>query len=135
MPKPRNTKQRQLILDVLRGTTSHPTADWLYHQVRTKMPNVSLGTVYRNLGVLKEQELIQELRHTGSQSRYDGNPRPHYHFFCLQCDRIDDVPLDYSAGPEKAFQEQLPEYVVLGHNTEFYGLCPDCKSKIPKSEE
>jgi len=127
MAKPRNTKQRQLILQVLQETNTHPTADWVYQRVRDRIPNVSLGTVYRNLGVLKDQQVIQELRHAGSQGRYDGNPHPHYHFFCQACDRVDDVTLIYSDEIIKDFLNQMPGYTVLGHNTEFYGLCPDCK--------
>lgn len=129
MPKARNTRQRQLILEVLKDTKSHPTADWLYQRVREQMPNVSLGTVYRNLGVLKEQQVIQELRHAGNQSRYDGNPHPHYHFFCTDCGRVDDVTLDYTEEAEKWIEDQMPGYDIKGHNTEFYGICPDCKQK------
>lgn len=135
MVRPRNTKQRQLILDVLRETSSHPSADWVYQRVREIMPSVSLGTVYRNLGVLKEQELIQELRHTGSQSRYDGNPLPHYHFFCGKCGRIDDVSLRYSSRGEEAFMEQMPGYVVLGRSTDYFGYCPSCSAQPKEGEE
>ncbi|HOB35558.1 MAG: transcriptional repressor [Firmicutes bacterium] len=135
MSRPRNTKQRQLILEVLRGTTAHPTADWVYQQVRAVLPNVSLGTIYRNLGVLKEQELIQEVRYPGSQARFDGNPEPHYHFFCLNCDRIEDVPLPFCRDAEEAFRQKLPEYEVMGHNTEFFGLCPDCKDLAERREQ
>lgn len=134
MARPRNTKQRQLILEVLRSTKSHPSADWVYQQVRRCIPNISLGTVYRNLGFLKEQKLIQELRHTGSQSRYDGNPQPHYHFFCLNCDKIDDVPLESLEIVENVLRKRMPQYEVLGHNTDFYGLCPDCKDKKNREE-
>lgn len=134
MPKVRNTKQRQIILRVLKGTNTHPTADWLYQKVKDKIPNISLGTVYRNLGVLKEQELIQELRHAGSQSRYDGNPQPHYHFFCLDCGRVEDVILPYSEQMDQDFQSQMPEYAVFGHKTEFYGCCPDCKKRKQEEE-
>ena len=127
MSKARNTKQRQIILEVLKGTNTHPTADWLYQMVREKMPNVSLGTVYRNLGVLKDQEVIQELRHAGNQSRYDGNPQPHYHFFCIDCGSVNDVSIPYCDETEKCIQQSMSEYEVRGHNTEFYGLCPKCK--------
>jgi Fe2+ or Zn2+ uptake regulation protein len=126
IPKARNTKQRQVILEVLRGTNTHPTADWLYQKVRERIPNVSLGTVYRNLGVLKDQEVIQELRHAGCQSRYDGNPQPHYHFFCLDCGRVDNVSIPYCAETEKSIKKAMSGYDIKGHNTEFYGLCPDC---------
>ncbi|MGI6365095.1 MAG: Fur family transcriptional regulator [Bacillota bacterium] len=134
MARPRNTKQRQLILDLLRSTESHPTADWVYQRVRKHIPNISLGTVYRNLSFLKEQNIIQELRHTGSQSRYDGNPRPHYHFFCLSCDKIDDVPLDKWESFESMLRERMPEYEVLGHSIDFFGLCPECKDKTNREE-
>ncbi|MDD4658813.1 MAG: transcriptional repressor [Eubacteriales bacterium] len=127
MVKTRNTKQRQLILEELRGTKSHPSAEWVYQRVKAKLPNISLGTVYRNLAMLKEQEIIQELPRAGSQSRYDSNPNPHYHFLCLECGRIDDVELPYLEKFNLEVAEKLTEYEVLGHFAEFYGLCPQCK--------
>lgn len=135
MSKARNTKQRQLILEVLQSTATHPTADWLYRKVRDRMPNVSLGTVYRNLGVLKEQRVIQELHHAGSQSRYDGNPRPHYHFFCLGCGRVDDVPGHYSQAADRQYESYMPGYTFLGHTTDFYGLCPACHKADQEGRE
>lgn len=134
MAKPRNTKQRQLILSVLQGTKSHPSADWVYQQVVRTMPKVSLGTIYRNLGMLKKQEQIQELRHSCGQSRYDGNPFPHHHFFCVKCSKIVDVPLDYREDLDRILGNEMPEYEVLGHSTDFYGLCPDCKDKTEGKE-
>ena len=71
----RKTKQRELILKTLRSTDTHPTADWIYEQVKKEMPNISLGTVYRNLGILKESGEILELNYGSKYSRYDGNPR------------------------------------------------------------
>lgn len=124
----RNTKQRQLILEILQGTNSHPTADWVYQRVRDKMPNVSLGTVYRNLGLLKQQHIIQELPQAGGQGRYDGNPRLHYHFYCLNCSRVADVPMPYSTDLDRNAEQNLSGYKLLGHSTEFYGLCPECKN-------
>ncbi len=73
--KKRMTKQRKIILDVLKNTTSHPTADWIYDQVREVLPNISLGTVYRNLKVLKEMGEIMELDFGSTYSRFDGNPK------------------------------------------------------------
>lgn len=126
MARVRNTRQRQLILEVLRSTRSHPTADWLYQQVRKKMPNVSLGTIYRNLHILEEQGLIQEIHHAGQQSRYDGNPAPHYHFTCVQCQQVLDVDLPTERRLERELKQRMPELEVLGHNIEFYGRCPRC---------
>lgn len=117
-----------MILDELRCTKSHPSAEWLYQRVKMTMPNISLGTVYRNLAMLKEQEIIQELPRAGSQSRYDSNPKPHYHFLCLECGRIDDLEEPYQQELNSEVAGTLPEYVVLGHFAEFFGLCPQCKN-------
>ena len=87
----RKTKQRDLILKVLRSTDTHPTADWIYEQVKKEMPNISLGTVYRNLGKLAELGEITELKFGSKYSRFDGNPDNHYHFVCTECEKVIDV--------------------------------------------
>ena len=86
----RNTYQRTVIYEILRGTDSHPTADWIYEKVKQVIPNISLGTVYRNLRVLKEEGLIIELN-DGKQSRFDARTDNHYHFKCTNCERIYDI--------------------------------------------
>ncbi|WP_456400448.1 Fur family transcriptional regulator [Persephonella sp.] len=95
--KRRNTYQRKIILDILRDTDIHPTADWIYEQARKKIPNISLGTVYRNLKILKENGQIIEIN-DGKQSRFDGRIDEHYHFKCVSCDRIIDVERDEVVG-------------------------------------
>ncbi|MTI96103.1 MAG: transcriptional repressor [Firmicutes bacterium] len=135
MTKIRNTKQRQLILDLLKGTTAHPSADWLYQRVRETMPNVSLGTVYRNLGILKQQGIIQELRHAGSQCRYDGNPEPHYHFFCDQCDQVEDIEGPNCMDLLANIQSCMPSHTIEGHRLEVYGCCPSCTRKNLEEED
>ncbi|HHT62823.1 MAG TPA: transcriptional repressor, partial [Clostridia bacterium] len=57
------TKQRKTILEILRNTTCHPTADWIYEQARKVIPEISLGTIYRNLQILTQEEEIQELKY------------------------------------------------------------------------
>ncbi|NWF78149.1 MAG: transcriptional repressor, partial [Chloroflexi bacterium] len=76
---PRKTKQREAILRVLRNTTCHPTADWIYEEGRKDIPNISLGTVYRNLKLLREAGKILEIDLGGNFSRFDGNQDNHYH--------------------------------------------------------
>lgn len=134
MTRLRNTKQRQLILEVLRSTYSHPTVDWLYQKVRKEMPNISLGTVYRNLNLLKEQGIIQELRYAGQQSRYDGNPQPHYHLTCTHCQRVMDVDIPVQKQLDQQLKQALPEVDVLGHNLEFYGICPECAGETSDNQ-
>src|SRR5512136_1321888 len=89
--KYRMTKQKRVILEVLKNTKSHPTADWVYDKVKKKIPNISLGTVYRNLNILKSQGEILELCYGKGFSRFDGNSSQHYHFTCEHCGRILDV--------------------------------------------
>jgi len=125
----RKTKQRDLILKVLRGTDTHPTADWIYEQVKKVMPNISLGTVYRNLGKLTKLGEITELSFGSKYSRFDGNPDAHYHFVCTECEKIIDVkgcPVEKEL--EKCVEENN-DVEVLFHKTLFYGLCAACKNK------
>ena len=88
----RQSKQRNRILELLRSTDRHPTADWLYLQLKSEFPNLSLGTVYRNLEILSESGEIQKLELGSAQKRFDGVAENHYHIRCIQCDRVDDAP-------------------------------------------
>lgn len=125
----RKSKQREAILRILRGTTSHPTAEWLYERVRQEIPRISLGTVYRNLRLLKQDGKLLELDFAGAQSRFDGNTQNHYHFMCEQCGRIFDVyePVDKAMDDEVA---QKTGFKVNDHRLEFRGLCKDCAVKF-----
>jgi Fe2+ or Zn2+ uptake regulation protein len=123
----RKSKQKEVIFKVLKGTTSHPAAGWVYEQVRREIPNISLGTVYRNLKLLKERGEIAELDLTGTLSRFDGNTQNHYHFRCEQCGYIFDVDEPVN----KEIDERLAQktgFKVAHHRLEFRGLCKDCQS-------
>ena len=121
------TKQRRLILDVLRKNNVHPTADVVYEMVREHMPRISLGTVYRNLEILTALGEIQTLELSGSQKRYDGNPCKHYHVRCMHCGVVDDAPI----APFNQLEDKLYDatvFTILGHRLEFLGLCPTCSA-------
>jgi len=120
----RMTKQKRLILEILRGTRVHPTADWVYQQARQVIPDISLGTVYRNLRLLCEAGEIMELSFGSTFSRFDGNPLNHYHFVCRQCGRIYD--LDLPLREELEDEVRRAGYEVEHHRLEFYGRCPEC---------
>ena len=90
----RMTRQRRVILDEFRTAGLHHTADEVYWAVRRTLPNISLGTVYRNLEVLTQAGLIRTLHLGGGQRLYDGGMHPHYHVRCRECGRISDVPAD-----------------------------------------
>ncbi len=126
--KKRMTKQRKIILDVLKNTKIHPTADWVYDQVREVLPNISLGTVYRNLKVLKEMGEIMELDFGSTYSRFDGNPENHYHFVCNDCERVYDVEMPTN---ETLVQKanNVTDHDVEEHRLEFYGMCRECRER------
>lgn len=127
--KHRMTKQRKLILEVLRNTTIHPTADWIYEQVRKEISNISLGTVYRNLKLLAEMGEISVLDYGSSYSRFDGNPENHYHFTCTKCNSVFDVNIPMDKIIDEEITNKTP-FLVKSHRMEFYGLCSKCQNKI-----
>ncbi|MCK4608182.1 MAG: transcriptional repressor [Gammaproteobacteria bacterium] len=123
-----NTKQRNIILEKLKQLKTHPTADEIYAIVRTKLPNISLGTVYRNLKQLAENGTILQLGQAGQQKRFDADLSKHYHFVCQKCHKIYDLPAQKIAD-----LKQIPNYIeqhaICGYNLDFYGICFTCNTK------
>mgnify|MGYP001558251610 CR=1 FL=1 len=124
----RMTTQRLIILDELKKVTSHPSAYEVYMMVQKKIPNISFGTVYRNLRLLEGLGLLQELNYGKKFSRYDGNSDNHYHILCEKCGRMDDVPVDIWKKLDRN-TSNATGYKVNTHRIEFYGLCPKCKTR------
>ncbi len=124
----RKTRQKEAILEVLRGTTSHPTADWVYNEVRKEIPNISLGTVYRNLRLLCQNGEILELVLCGSLSRFDARSDNHYHFRCEKCGQVFDVDEPVNKGMDGRVARKTG-FVVIYHRLEFRGLCRECPDR------
>lgn len=124
----RMTRQRRVILEELRATDQHPSADDLYGRVKQKMPRISLGTVYRNLEILTELGEIQTIATAGNLKRFDGMAQNHYHMRCMTCDRLFDAPLEVCDALERALQAKT-EFRVLSHQLEFVGICPECQAR------
>jgi Fur family transcriptional regulator, ferric uptake regulator len=131
-PTPRLTTQRKVILEELRNTRTHPTADEVYDLVRKRLPHVSLGTIYRNLDFLFSQGLIRKLDKVGSQMRFDAFVDPHLHVSCVACGKVADLPRD-TASVVLRIKDQTT-FQITGHWLELYGLCPDCHSAKTKGE-
>ena len=89
----RYSYQRTIIKDVIFSTNCHPTADWIFKEVRKIIPNISLGTVYRNLKQLTDRGQIKIIQ-DGSIMRYDGNMISHHHLKCEECNEIIDINFD-----------------------------------------
>ena len=121
----RFTPQRQAILEFLLSTDAHPTAEEVYQHVKVKFPGVSLGTIYNTLNMLKDHGYVLELSYGDMSSRFDGNPRNHYHIACSRCGKVVDyhrplLDLEEEAAAASGFR-------ITGHRLEFYGVCPDCR--------
>jgi Fur family ferric uptake transcriptional regulator len=122
------TRQRKVILDEIRKTNAHPTADEVYERARRRLPRISLGTVYRNLEVLSDAGMIQKLELGGTQKRFDGKVGKHYHAHCIRCGRIEDVVMEPLTPIEDALRG-TSDYEIIGTRLEFIGVCPLCKRK------
>ena len=122
----RMTRQRQVILEEMQPG-KHPTADAVYENVRKKIPNISLGTVYRNLELLSRSGRIRRFRLGGGQKQFDGGTHRHYHVRCTSCGRVDDVSAAALGDLEQAVQG-TSDFEIRGHHLEFEGLCPTCRA-------
>lgn len=126
-PPRRNTRQREAILNLLASTKTHPTANWLYEHLKPDNPEISLGTVYRNLSILASQGKILVIESKTGIDRFDADTSDHYHVICERCGRVDDVGKDFAAPKIRDDEaEQATGYRVSGHRLDFFGICPDC---------
>ena len=122
-PIRRHSKKRDAILSVLQGTKLHPSADWVYEKIRDVYPDISLGTVYRNLSLFKEDGLVRVVTVVNGTERYDANTLPHPHFACSQCSAVHDITVDFSMA---AAQLQKEGFQVENCDITYHGLCPEC---------
>ena len=121
----KHSKQREMIKDFLMSRKDHPTADVVYMNVRQQNPNISLGTVYRNLTLLADIGEIQRLRLGDGVDHFDADISKHYHFICSHCGRVIDLEMeDIDSVIEIAGRRFNGS--ILGHTTYFNGLCEDC---------
>ncbi len=123
----RKSRQRERILEVLKETDSHPTADWVYKRLKEEIPGLSLGTVYRNLSVLMEQGQIKKLPFGSTFDRYDAKTDPHYHFVCEKCSKVEDIQLPLFKDIDEQVRK-VSDFTVLSHKLEFFGICKECSN-------
>jgi Fur family transcriptional regulator, peroxide stress response regulator len=122
----KNTRQRELVLSILKRTRAHPTADWIYEEARKKFPRISKATIYRNLAILSERGEIKELNLSGTITRYEAKQPFHYHFRCEKCGKVEDVNIPVSEELNHRAEEATGNKVTY-HQLEFRGLCENCK--------
>ena len=118
----RKSRQRDAILDYVKLSVEHPTADMVYEAVKQSIPNISLGTVYRNLNQLVDEGFITVVETSDKKVHYEGNLNEHIHLLCKNCCNITDVFI----------QNQVPDvfketgFLIQSQKTVYYGICKNC---------
>jgi len=125
----RMTPQRHAILAYLLDTMCHPTADEIYKALADRFPSMSVATVYNNLRLFKEAELVRELTYGDSSSKFDANITHHYHVICKECNTIVDFEYPCLDEVEEVVSEKTG-FVIEDHRMEVYGVCVDCQEKL-----
>ena len=122
-------RKRNAILECLRNTHAHPSAEALFQMLQKEHPDISLATVYRNLTLFKQQGLIQSLGTVNGIERFDGNTQPHVHFICGNCESVLDLP---ELDPPESLRSAAAKATggeVTGCQLIFTGTCQDCLSQ------
>jgi Fur family peroxide stress response transcriptional regulator len=120
----KHSKKRDAILEILRSTQSHPGAQWIYQKLKPAIPSLSLGTVYRNINLFKEEGSAISVCVINGEERFDGQVEPHPHLICCCCGKVEDLlqPAD-EACPEAA---KTGGFIIDRRKTMYYGLCEEC---------
>ncbi len=123
--KERQTRQRAAVYAVVSAAHDHPTAEQVHARVRRRLPQVSLGTVYRNLEMLAAQQRVRVVHLADHATRYDGMLEEHDHFLCERCGMVTDLlrPQRIRASSVKLAEAG---YTVRTQAVTFYGVCPKC---------
>lgn len=124
----RYSKQRNLVYEIVLNSYDHPTAEAIYFRARQIMPNISLGTVYRNLNELANANQIQKISVLADSDRFDRTLNPHLHFLCQSCKDV----IDLKTSDFKNFVESLEEknqVKIVSNQISFIGICPKCQKK------
>lgn len=124
--------KREAIYEVLASTSTHPTAEWVYEQLKPRIPDLSLGTVYRNLSVFKDMGIAKSVGVVNGQERFDAVTAAHPHFICTGCFTITDIPVAKKVINHNVYNyvEQECNVSVDTHSLTFFGLCSSCREKV-----
>ena len=128
MPTLKYSRQRESIKENLMHRCDHPTADMVYSDIRKIYPNISLGTVYRNLALLSDLGEIQKLTTNDGAVRFDGNTVPHHHFTCRKCGSVLDLKIKEDTQPSCHTDETF-DRIIESCSVNFYGICGKCIKK------
>lgn len=119
--------QREAIREALMSVNTHPTASEIYDMVRERIPNISLGTVYRNLSMLANEGEILRISTGEGTERFDATTDSHCHLVCAECGGVSDIELPADELDRAA--ENISGAKVERHSLIFYGVCANCLCK------
>ncbi len=126
MKQMKHSLKRDAIYSALASTKTHPCAEWIYSQVKSEIPDLSLATVYRNLAYFRASGQAVLVATVNSQERYDADTHEHTHFICNSCHSVADVNyIEVSEADAKAVEKELG-VKVFAKQLNFYGLCAKC---------
>ena len=118
------SRKRQMILDTIKSTDSHPSAKWVYETLKEQIPDLSLGTVYRNINLFKEQGHVMTVATVDGEERIDGDTSPHAHFVCKSCGCVYDVPATHA--PISRETCTMDGFETHSTVLTYYGVCGSC---------
>lgn len=118
------SSKREAIFKTIASTESHPSAKWVYEQLKDEIPNLSLGTVYRNIALFKEQGKIVSVTNVQGEERIDADTTDHAHFVCENCGCVYDVENSELSPLEKELTES--GFEITRKNIVFHGICKNC---------
>ena len=124
--KTKQFRKRSAILECLRSTHTHPSAEMLHQMLQQEHPDISLATVYRNLALFKNQGIIQSLGTVGGIERFDANTMPHVHFICTRCCSVTDLPQITVPQQLQSTVESTTGGRVAECQLSFSGVCQSC---------
>ena len=125
-------RKRDAILTYLRSTNAHPSAETVFTQLKAEIPDLSMGTVYRNLNLFKQQGLAASVATVKGVERFDGNTEPHVHFICQECDAVIDLMEMNVPETLKSVAESSCGGQVTDCQLSFTGVCQSCLQKQTK---
>lgn len=125
-PRTKRFRKRDAILSYLQHTDAHPSAETVYAGLKSTMPDISLGTVYRNLSLFKEQGMVQSLGSVKGVERFDGNINPHVHFICTCCGAVKDLHEMHIPQELNSRAAVLSHAKIQACQLSFTGICQEC---------
>ena len=129
------SKQREVILDVIKDSRTHLTAEEIYGLVIKQEPKISRSTVYRNINILVEQGIIQKIMMATGPDRYDYLHKEHYHAVCKVCGKVFDFCYDFEKEKITKSMKQQANIDIDVNSITIHGICEKCKSKQKNKEE